>query len=1013
MELTPQQWENVKALFESALEKTPAERSSFLNSAAADSQVRHEVERLLAHYVESGGFLSDPAIPRSSTSLARRPSQSFLPNDFLAERFRIRRFLARGGMGEVYEAEDAELRERVALKSIRSELLHDGRVLERFKREVNLARKVTHPNVCRIFDLFRQPGKAETSTSPSAVVFVTMELLEGETLAEFLRRQPHLSTDDAQPIALQMAAGLGAAHSAGVVHRDFKPGNVLLVQSNKGMRAVITDFGLALRSTPDLSLGVSVTGTGEVLGTPAYMAPEQVEGKGLTPASDVYSFGLVLYQMVTGTRAFEDTTPLAMAVRRIQESPIPPRTLVPNLDRRWEFVILKCLERDPRDRFQNGDEVADALRGETKHRGKWRSKTPVLLGSLALITALAIGGLYVRSHRSKPPLTDEDSILVSDFENRTGDPVFDDTLKKGLLVALEQSPFLNILPGRTIKEALLSMGRSADEAVTVKTGLEICVRTGGAAVLGASVAKLGSEYVLDLNAVNCQSGESLAAVEETAASKEKVLAALDRAATQVRKRLGESLSSVQRFAAPVEQATTPSLEALKVFSLASKAQSEKGDAESIPLLKRAIALDPSFAMAYTGLATSYSNLGETGLAREYIEKAYELRNHTSELEKIRIDAFYYDLVAGDLTKDLETFELWAQEYPRSEAAHINLGSTYFALGHYDRALTEDLKATELVPDDGVNYANLIGAYAALNRLDEAKGTYQKALARHLDSSQVRSNEYGVAFLEGDTSEMAEQLEWASGKPGVEDVFLSLQSDTEAFHGHADKAREFSWRAVESAKQNDEKEIAAQWRLESALREAEFGNRAKARKEAAQALSLAPTRDVQALAALVFAQAGDSAHARSLANDLEKRFPQNTMIKGYWLPSVRAAIEIERNNPSKAIELLRAAAPYDLANPSPGPGGLLQPVYTRGQAYLLLHQGDRAAAEFQRFHAYRGVVGNDPLGALAYLGMARAAVVEGNRGKARAAYEDFLTLWTDADPGIPVLRQARTEYAKLQ
>jgi len=392
MELTPQQWENVKALFESALEKSPAERTSFLAQAAQDSAVRREVERLLSHHIDSGGFLSKAAVPGRSqsskrhSSIASVPDQSFLPGELVAERFRITCFIARGGMGEVYEAEDIELHERVALKAIRSELLHDGKALDRFKREVHLARKVTHPNVCRIFDLFRQPANPAVGPTQNSDVFVAMELLEGENLADFLRRQRRLRVSDALPIALQMAAGLGAAHSAGVLHRDFKPANVVLVTGAKGMRAVITDFGLALRSSQGVSDAASVTGTGEVLGTPAYMSPEQVEGKDLTPASDVYSLGLVLYQMVTGTRPFEDsTTPLAMAVRRIKEDPVPPRTLVPDLDLRWDSLIMQCLAREPEVRFQSGDEVAEALRPETKPHGRWSFEPRIMLGSLALI----------------------------------------------------------------------------------------------------------------------------------------------------------------------------------------------------------------------------------------------------------------------------------------------------------------------------------------------------------------------------------------------------------------------------------------------------------------------------------------------------------------------------------------------------------------------------------------------------------------------------------------------------
>src|SRR5271156_1754779 len=481
MELTPQQWENVKALFETALEKPPAERTSFLAASAPDSLVQREVERLLAHHVESGGFLSSPvfagdvpwSLAESASSSALAQSQFFVPGDLVAERFRIMRFVARGGMGEVYEADDIELHERVALKSIRSELLNDGRALDRFKREVHLARKVTHPNVCRIFDLFRQPASAAGGDSHGSVAFVAMELLEGETLAEFLHRQPRLSIEEARPIAVQMAAGLGAAHSAGVLHRGFKPGNVLLVPGTKGVRAVITDFGLALRSNAEVSLGASVTGTGEVLGTPAYMSPEQVEGKDLTPASDVYALGLVLYQMVTGTRAFDGSTPLSMAVRRIKENPAPPRTLVPDIDLRWESVILKCLDREPKARFQNGDEVADALRAETKPHGRWSLEARIVLGSLTLILVLAAGALLIPKIRHRV-LTDSDtaatrpssiavrpSVAVLPFRNlsaRSETEWVSTALPEMLTAELAAGGKLRTFPGENIARASADLG---------------------------------------------------------------------------------------------------------------------------------------------------------------------------------------------------------------------------------------------------------------------------------------------------------------------------------------------------------------------------------------------------------------------------------------------------------------------------------------------------------------------------------------------------------------------------
>ncbi len=660
-------------------------------------------------------------------------------------------------------------------------------------------------------------------------------------------------------------------------------------------------------------------------------------------------------------------------------------------------------------KFRTAQTTAATARSRSKR--KKLSLVAVVAGVLA---ALVVGGfLYYRHGRQVSKLTDRDTIVLADFANSTGDAIFDDTLKTALTVSLRQSPFLKLLSDSEAAKILQLMTRPAGTKLTPELARELCQRADSKAYIAGSIGSLGSEYVLWLKAVNCQSGDTLAHEQVTAASKEKVVDALGEAASKLRAELGESLATVQKFDVPLAQATTSSFEALRIYSLANRAQSEKGDAASIPMLKRAIALDPNFAMAYAAVGASYSNLGETGLASQYLQKAYELRDRASEVEKIRITAFYYDVVTGELPKELETYEMWSQEYPRSASAHSNLGATYYALGQYERALSEHLIVARLTPDDGVAYGNLIGDYGSLNRWEEAKTAYQQALARKVDNLQVRGNEYGIAFIEGDVAEMARQVEWATGKPGAEDNLLSSQADTEAFYGRLEKARDLSRRAVESALRNNEKEMAAQWRLDAALREAEFGNLKEARQQVAAALALASTRDVQVLAGLTLVKAGDSAQAWKIAEELEKRFPRNAMINGYWLPTIRAAMEIQRNNPSKAIELLQAASPYDLASPQPGVGGLLQPVYERGQAYLLLHQGDRAAAEFQKFLDHRGIVMNCPLGALAHLGMARAAVLQGDTAKARAAYQDFFTLWKDADPDIPILKEAKAEYAKLQ
>jgi tetratricopeptide (TPR) repeat protein len=766
------------------------------------------------------------------------------------------------------------------------------------------------------------------------------------------------------------------------------------------------EIARALREQPDLKLRMGIH-TGPVQRVEDINANLNVAGGGINLAQRVMDCGDAGHILASQSVAevLGNMSRWSMTLRDLGEAEVKHGVRV--------HIYNICTKDEGNPELPQKLQIAQKVAASAHRKAEMRKLS---LGVVApvVIAALAVGGLLYSQHsRQTPKLSDKDTIVLGDFTNSTGDAVFDDTLKTALNVSLRQSPFLNVLSDSQVAKMLPQMTRPASTKLTPEVARELCQRAGSKAYLAGSIGNLGSEYVLGLKAVNCQSGDTLAQEQVTAASKEKVLDALGEGASKLRGELGESLATVQKFDVPLAQATTSSFEALRVFSLAGRAQSEEGDAASIRLMNRAIALDPNFAMAYIALGVSYSNLGETGLASQYVQRAYELRDRASELEKIRITAFYYDIVTGELPKVLEAYEWWAQEYPHSASAHSNLGSAYFELGQYEKALAENLTAAQLSPDDGVPYGNLIGAYAALNRWEEAKATYQQALARKLDNVEVRGNEYGVAFIEGDVSEMARQVAWATGKPGVEDAFLASQADTEAFYGRLEKARNLSRRAVESSRRNDEKEIAAQWHLDAALREAEFGNLSEARQHAAAALALASTRDVQVLAGLTLAQAGDSAQARRIADELEKRFPRNTIINAYWLPTIRARIEIQRNNPSKAIELLQAASPYDLANPPPGVGGLLYPVYVRGQAYLLLHQGDRAAAEFQKFLDHPGVVMNCPLGALAHLGMARASALQSDTAKARSAYQDFLTLWKDADPDIPILKEAKAEYEKLQ
>jgi pentatricopeptide repeat protein len=629
-----------------------------------------------------------------------------------------------------------------------------------------------------------------------------------------------------------------------------------------------------------------------------------------------------------------------------------------------------------------------------------------------LVLALArwlIGGLL--SSRRMPTLSGADTMVLADFANSTGDAIFDDTLKQAVSVQFSQSPFFNILSDQSVREEMKLMDRSPSEHVMQEIAQEVCLRSGSKGVLAGSIARLGSQYVIGLKAVNCQSGAPLVQEQVQAASKEEVLKALGGACTKLRGKLGESVSSIQKFNVPIFDATTPSLEALENLALGKKTEGEKGSAEAIPLFQRAIELDPNFAMAYNFLAGSYSNTGEYKRASENVTRAYELRDRVSEQEKLDITAHYYILVTGDLEKANQALGLFAQIYPHRPFSHLFLTITYAQMGLLEKSLAEALETVRVTPNAaGVEYGNVMGCYIALNRLDEAKAIYQQMQSRKIDAGYLHLLRYQIAFLERDTAEMKRQMAWEE-KP-VGDFFLSAQSDTEAYFGHLRNARELSEQVVQASRHNDQRESAAEARMDSALREAEFGNTERAREETASALLLRSTRDVQILAALALARAGEPTRARKLADELARQFPMNTMLNGYWLPTIRAAIEIERKNPGRALEFLKTASSYELGGVPPL-GGSLYPAYVRGQAELLLHHGKEATAEFQKFLEHPGIVLNFPFGALARLGLARAYTMQGDTANAHAAYQDFLTLQKDADPDIPIVKQAKAEYAKLQ
>jgi tetratricopeptide (TPR) repeat protein/class 3 adenylate cyclase len=658
---------------------------------------------------------------------------------------------------------------------------------------------------------------------------------------------------------------------------------------------------------------------------------------------------------------------------------------------------------------------------------------------LAAVVAVAIAsiGAYLYLHgRRFHPLTEQDTLLLADFTNKTGDPLFDDALKQALTVALRQSPFLNVLSDSRVAATLKLMERPPGTAVTGEVAREVCQRAGSKAYVASSITAMGSQYALWLKAVNCASGDNLAQEQATASGKEKVLDALGQAAARLRAELGESLASVEKFDTPLAQATTSSLEALRAYSMATKVEREQGAAASLPFAQRAVELDPSFAAAHAALGLMYSNLGQPARAREYLTKAFALRERASQREKLSITAFYYDLVTGELEKGAQAYQEWIENYPRDLTAYVDLAVDRQQLGDYASCVELNRHAFRLDPNVVFTYGNLGECLMSLGALDESRKTFEKALSRKLDDHTLHGGLYGLAFLAGDTEGMARQAAWFGDKPDLQHEILSGEADTEAYGGHLGRARELTRRAVDSAMRAANREAAAACRLDAALTEATFGNTARARQETEAALKLAPdSRDIEAQAALADAWASDEVGARKLAADLRKRFPLATLVNGYWLPTVEAQMKLAENDPDGALDLLQAVpSPLELGQPV-SLGTCLHPVYARGEAYLAAGQGSAAAGEFRKILDHRGIVVNCPTGALARLGLGRAYALQAgidvgaglapsraHRGtplqadalaKVRAAYQDFFTLWKDADPDISILKQAKAEYAKLQ